>query len=42
VARKFVALRESLEGTWKHVESWEAVRAGKGVFSGVEILDLTG
>jgi len=42
VARRFVALRESLEGAWKHLETWEVVGAGKGVHSGVEVLDLTG
>ncbi|KAK4695729.1 hypothetical protein P7C71_g2069, partial [Lecanoromycetidae sp. Uapishka_2] len=41
-ARKLIALRESLQGAWKHLESWEAGRPGKGVFSGVEVLDLTG
>lgn len=42
--RRFVALRESLEGAWKHLEPWEveACTAKKGVFSGVEVLDLTG
>ena len=42
--RRLVALRESLEGAWKHLEPWEA-EAGSStrrVFSGVEVLDLTG
>lgn len=39
--RRLVALRESLEGTWKHLEPWE-VDAAKKVFSSVEVLDLTG
>ena len=44
-ARKLVALRESLEGAWKHVEPWEEMGGGSStrrVFSGVEVLDLTG
>jgi len=42
--RRFVALRESLEGAWKLLEPWEveAWAARKGVFGGVEVLDLTG
>ena len=43
-ARKLVALRESLEGAWKHLEPWE-VDAGsraKKVFGSVEVVDLTG
>lgn len=41
--RRFVALRESLEGAWKVLEAWE-VGAGdvKGVYRGVDVLDLTG
>lgn len=42
--RKLVALRESLEGAWKHLEPWE-VDVGpstRRVFSSVEVLDLTG
>ncbi len=43
-ARKLVALRESLEGAWKHIEPWEleAGPRGRRVFSGVEVVDLTG
>ena len=43
-ARKLIALRESLEGAWKHLEPWE-VDAGsraKKVFRSVEVVDLTG
>ena len=43
-ARRLVALRESLEGAWKHLEPWE-VGAGSStrrVFSSVEVVDLTG
>ena len=37
-----VALRESLEGAWKHLEPWEAdPNFVKGVYSSVEVLDLT-
>ena len=40
--RKLVALRESLEGAWKHLEPWEADPSFvKGVYSSVEVLDLT-
>ena len=40
--KKLVALRESLEGAWKSLEPWEADPAFvKGVYSGVEVLDLT-
>ena len=40
--KKLVALRESLEGAWKHLEPWEAEqRFNKGVYSSVEVLDLT-
>lgn len=42
IGKKLIALRESLEGSWKHLEPWEAVGAGKGVYTGVEVLDLTG
>lgn len=42
-ARRLVALRESLEGAWKHLEPWEsATRAAKSVYSSVEVVDLTG
>ncbi len=48
-ARRLVALRESLEGAWKHVEPWEEVGGASSsssttrrVFSGVEVVDLTG
>ena len=43
-ARKQVALRESLEGAWKHLEPWdvEPGARGKKVFGGVEVVDLTG
>lgn len=43
--RRLVALRESLEGAWKHVEPWEedcARSSARRVFSGVEVVDLTG
>ena len=53
--RKLVALRESLEGAWKHLEPWEVEGVGSSgwedrgrgrgrrrVFSGVEVVDLTG
>ena len=44
---RLVALRESLEGAWKHLESWDDGGAGvrsstRRVFSGVEVVDLTG
>lgn len=40
--RRFVALRESLEGAWKDMDEWEAqVQTPEFVFAGVEILDLT-
>ncbi len=40
--KKIVALRESLEGAWKHLEPWEAdQKLIKGVYSNVEFLDLT-
>ena len=40
--KKLVALRESLEGAWKHLEPWEADSSFvKGVYSSVEVLDLT-
>lgn len=40
--KKLVALRESLEGAWKHLEPWEAdLSFLKGVYSSVEVLDLT-
>ena len=40
--KKLVALRESLEGAWKHLEPWEADPTFvKGVYSTVEVLDLT-
>ena len=43
-AGRLVALRESLEGAWKHLEPWE-VGAGSStrrVFGSVEVVDLTG
>ena len=41
--KKLVALRASLEGAWKHLEPWEADPSFvKGVYSSVEVLDLTG
>lgn len=40
--KKLVALRESLEGAWKNLETWEADPSiVKGVYSSVEVLDLT-
>ena len=40
--KKLVALRASLEGAWKHLETREAdPRFVKGVYSSVEVLDLT-
>ena len=40
--RKLVALRESLEGAWKDLESWEVgARSRAKVFSSVEVVDLT-
>ena len=53
-ARRLVALREILEGAWKHLAAWEAeaaessTRRGQGrrrkgkVFNSVEVVDLTG
>ena len=43
---RLVALRESLEGAWKHLEPWnegvtEAGLSTRRVFSGVEVVDLT-
>ena len=41
--KRLVALRESLEGAWKHLEPWEADPSFvKRVYSSVEVLDLTG
>jgi len=41
--KRFVALRESLEGAWKHLDPWEVgASTAKSVYSGVEVLDLTG
>ena len=41
-ARRLVALRESLEGAWKHLEPWEAAAGSvKNVYSSVEVVDLT-
>ena len=39
-----VAVRESLEGAWKHIEPWEAEKLDKAwrVYSRVEVVDLTG
>ena len=40
--KRLVALRESLEGAWKHLEPWEADRnLVKGFYGSVEVLDLT-
>ena len=39
-ARLHISLRESLEGSWKHIEPWQADKA-KNVFTGVEFVDLT-
>ena len=40
--KTLVALRESLEGAWKHLEPWEADPSFvKGMYSSVEVLDLT-
>lgn len=42
-ARRFVALRESLEGAWKLLEPWEVGEGmERGMWGGVEVLDLTG
>lgn len=39
-SRRYIALRESLAGAWKEVDTWEAgIR--KTVYQGVEVLDLT-
>lgn len=42
-ARRLVALRDSLEGAWKHLEPWEdgAGSSTRRVFSSVEVLDLS-
>ncbi|KAL2042561.1 hypothetical protein N7G274_005055 [Stereocaulon virgatum] len=41
-ARRNVALRESLEGAWKHLEPWEAAAGSpKKVYTRVEVVDLT-
>ena len=41
---RLVALRESLEGAWRHLEPWDdgAGSSTRRVFSGVEVVDLTG
>lgn len=45
---RLIALRESLEGAWKHLEPWDdgasvaGPSTGRVVFSGVEVVDLTG
>ena len=39
--RRFIALRESLEGAWKRVDDDLAVRLPK-TYAGVEVVDLTG
>ena len=40
--RRLIALRESLEGAWKHLEPWEGrMEMAKGVYGGVEVVDLT-
>ena len=36
----FISLRESLEGSWKHILPWQA-DSTKDVFTDVEVLDLT-
>ena len=43
-ARRLVALRESLEGAWKHLEPWEVGDGSstRRVFSSVEVVDLSG
>ncbi|KAL6715322.1 hypothetical protein ACLMJK_007587 [Lecanora helva] len=41
-ARRLVALRESLEGAWKHLDPGDsAVKAARKVYSSVEVVDLT-
>ncbi|KAL9117593.1 MAG: hypothetical protein Q9187_005870 [Circinaria calcarea] len=41
-SRRFVAVRESLEGAWKEMDQWEArVMDPKYAYEGVEVLDLT-
>ena len=42
--KSLVALRESLEGSWKHIEPWEVEKlpAARRVYSSVEVVDLTG
>ena len=41
--KRLVALRESLEGAWKHLEPWEVGEGSstRRVFRSVEVLDLT-
>jgi len=42
LARKLIAVRESLEGAWKHLDAEEARSNPTGrVYSGVEIVDMT-
>lgn len=42
-ARRFVALRESLEGAWRLLEPWEVeMGTKKNVYSRVEVVDLSG
>ena len=41
--KRLIALRESLEGAWKHLEPWDrGTRAARRVYSSVEVVDLTG
>ena len=41
-SRRFVAVRESLEGSWKELDQWEArVMDPSFAYEGVEVLDLT-
>ena len=44
VTKPLVAVRESLEGAWKHIEPWEIEKlaAARRVYSSVEVVDLTG
>ena len=41
-SRRLIALRESLEGTWKEMDHWELqVKNPKKTYTGVEVVDLT-
>ena len=41
--KRLVAVRESLEGAWKHLEPWEApASSANSTYSSVEVVDLTG